>query len=142
MYTPPATAASPLHDCEHPHSFISLTIVCSLHVQLSLHRFHSHNSNELLDYLKSLDTHTLSELTASAGDDIIEAMNAFIHRLLDTSDEEDLRRAASQSKADELAKLLFWYAICPSKIVHGHFQQLQACCQLCLLRLTLIVLEP
>ena len=115
MYTPLATAARPFQDSEHPHSFISLFIICSLHVQVSLHHFHSHNSNELLDYLKSLDTHTLSELTAGAGDDIIEAMNAFIHRLLDTSDEEDLRRAASQSKADELAKLLFWYAKCPSK---------------------------
>ena len=38
--------------------------------------------NALLDYLKSLDPHALAHLTSCAGDDIIEAMNAFIHRLL------------------------------------------------------------
>ena len=38
--------------------------------------------NELLDYLKSLDSAALLQLTSCAGDDIIEAMNAFIHRLL------------------------------------------------------------
>ena len=77
-------------------------------VQVSLRHFQSQNSNELLDYLKGLDTNALSQLTACAGDDIIEAMNAFIHRLLGSSDEEDLRRAPSQSNAAELAKLFFW----------------------------------
>ena len=38
--------------------------------------------NALLDYLKSLDSLALAQLTSCAGDDIIEAMNAFIHRLL------------------------------------------------------------
>ena len=38
--------------------------------------------NALLDYLKSLDCQALAQLTSCAGDDIIEAMNAFIHRLL------------------------------------------------------------
>ena len=77
-------------------------------MQVSLRHFQSRNSNELLDYLKGLDVNALSQLTACAGDDIIEAMNAFIHRLLGSSDEEDLRRAPSQSNATELARLLFW----------------------------------
>jgi len=75
---------------------------------VSLRHFQSQHGNELLDYLKGLDVNTLSQLTACAGDDIIEAMNAFIHRLLGSSDEEDLRRAPSQSNAVELARLLFW----------------------------------
>ena len=82
------------------------------HTQVSLRHFQSQNSNELLDYLKGLDTNALSQLTACAGDDIIEAMNAFIHRLLGSSDEEDLRRAPSKSDAVELARLLFWYMPC------------------------------
>ena len=53
-------------------------------MQAALRRFQSVGTggNELLDYLKSLDSTALQQLTNSAGDDIIEAMNAFIHRVL------------------------------------------------------------
>jgi Protein of unknown function (DUF760) len=39
-------------------------------------------SNSLLEYLQSLEPHNLAELTACAGDDVLEAMNSFIQRLL------------------------------------------------------------
>jgi hypothetical protein len=40
-------------------------------------------------------------------------MNAFIHRLLGSSDEAELRRTPSHSQAPELARLLFWCACLP-----------------------------
>lgn len=103
------------------HSFLASKHTRRL--QVSLRHFQSYNSNDLLDYLKGLDTNALSQLTACAGDDIIEAMNAFIHRLLGSSDEEDLRRAPSQSNAVELARLLFWY----DPTLKGHCSLLITC---------------
>lgn len=38
--------------------------------------------NDLLDYLKSLEPENITELTSCAGDDVLEAMNSFIQRLL------------------------------------------------------------
>lgn len=76
-----------------------------------MRQYQGTSSNELLDYLKCLDTQALGQLTSCAGEDIMEAMNAFIHRLLGSSDDEELRRIPSQSNAVELARLLFWYAL-------------------------------
>ncbi len=73
-----------------------------------MRQYQGTTTNELLDYLKCLDTKALGQLTACAGEDIMEAMNAFIHRLLGSSDDEELRRIPSQSNAVELARLLFW----------------------------------
>ena len=55
-----------------------------LRVQAVMRRFQpvGPGGNELLDYLKSLDSAALQQLTNCAGDDIIEASNAFIHRIL------------------------------------------------------------
>lgn len=41
--------------------------------------------NELLDYLKTLDGGALQELTGRAGEDVLEAMNTFIQRLMGAS---------------------------------------------------------
>ncbi|KAK9903909.1 hypothetical protein WJX75_000221 [Coccomyxa subellipsoidea] len=82
--------------------------VAALRKQVMMRQYQGSTSNELLDYLKCLDTKALGRLTACAGDDIMEAMNAFIHRLLGSSDDEELRRIPSQSNAVELARLLFW----------------------------------
>ena len=38
--------------------------------------------NEVMDYLKTLSPGQLQELTGRAGDDVLEAMNTFIQRLL------------------------------------------------------------
>lgn len=40
------------------------------------------DGNALLSYLKSLDQESVELLTRSAGDDVIEAMNTFVHKLL------------------------------------------------------------
>lgn len=82
--------------------------VAALRKQVMMRQYQGTTSNELLDYLKCLDTKALGQLTACAGEDIMEAMNAFIHRLLGSSDDEELRRIPSQSNAVELARLLFW----------------------------------
>jgi hypothetical protein len=77
-------------------------------LQVMTRQYQGTTGNELLDYLKCLDPVALGQLTACAGDDIMEAMNAFIHRLLGSSDERELRAIPSKSNAVELARLLFW----------------------------------
>lgn len=90
---------------------ISANLVLLVIMQVMMRQYQGTTSNELLDYLKCLDTKALGQLTACAGEDIMEAMNAFIHRLLGSSDDEELRRIPSQSNAVELARLLFWYEL-------------------------------
>ncbi|XP_042507141.1 uncharacterized protein LOC122083407 isoform X2 [Macadamia integrifolia] len=46
----------------------------------------ANGQNELLEYLKSLEPQNLKELTSSAGEDVMLAMNTFIKRLLAVSD--------------------------------------------------------
>jgi hypothetical protein len=38
--------------------------------------------NTMLDYLKNLEPSNLQELTATTGPEVLEAMNAFIYRLI------------------------------------------------------------
>lgn len=40
------------------------------------------SGNELMDYLKTLSATQLTELTARAGEDVLEAMNTFVQRLM------------------------------------------------------------
>ncbi|KAG8503004.1 hypothetical protein CXB51_001013 [Gossypium anomalum] len=47
--------------------------------------------NELLEYLKSLEPQNLKELTSSAGEDVVFAMNTFIKRLLAVSDPDQMK---------------------------------------------------
>eukprot|EP00249_Psilotum_nudum_P013698 c24464_g1_i1 orf=414-1448(-) len=67
--------------------------------------------NELLEYLKSLEPQNLQELTASAGEDAVDAMNFFIQRLLGKSDPTQLKKAKTETTAVELAKLLYWLMV-------------------------------
>jgi len=66
--------------------------------------------NDVLDYLKGLEPTNLQELTSTAGPDVLEAMNAFIYRLIGTSDAEELK-APSETTAQELARLLYWLMV-------------------------------
>ncbi|OEL18563.1 hypothetical protein BAE44_0020417 [Dichanthelium oligosanthes] len=71
----------------------------------------SQGSNELLEYLKSLEPQNLKELTSTAGEDVVFAMNAFIKRLLAVSDPEQMKTTVSETSANQLANLLFWLMI-------------------------------
>ncbi|KAK4745770.1 hypothetical protein SAY87_012082 [Trapa incisa] len=67
--------------------------------------------NELLEYLKSLEPQNLKELTSSAGEDAILAMNTFIKRLLAVSDPAEMKTTVSDTTSPELAKLLYWLMV-------------------------------
>ncbi|XP_006828943.2 uncharacterized protein LOC18424291 isoform X1 [Amborella trichopoda] len=71
----------------------------------------ANGQNELLDYLKSLEPHNLKELTSSAGEDVVLAMNTFIKRLLAVSDPAQMKTTATETTAPELAKLLYWLMV-------------------------------
>lgn len=68
----------------------------------------ANGQNELLDYLKSLEPQNLKELTSTAGEDVVFAMNAFINRLLAVSDPAQMKTTSTETSAPELAKLLYW----------------------------------
>ncbi|XP_022153182.1 uncharacterized protein LOC111020737 [Momordica charantia] len=67
--------------------------------------------NELLEYLKSLEPQNLKELTSSAGEDAVVAMNTFIKRLLAVSDPSQVKTSVTETTAPELAKLLYWLMV-------------------------------
>ncbi|XP_059633594.1 uncharacterized protein LOC132276257 isoform X2 [Cornus florida] len=67
--------------------------------------------NELLEYLKSLEPQNLKELTSSAGEDVVLAMNTFIKRLLAVSDPGQMKTSATETSAPELGKLLYWLMV-------------------------------
>ncbi|OVA11970.1 Protein of unknown function DUF760 [Macleaya cordata] len=67
--------------------------------------------NALLDYLKSLEPQNLKELSSNAGEDVVLAMNTFIKRLLAVSDPDQMKTAATEASAPELAKLLYWLMV-------------------------------
>lgn len=71
----------------------------------------ANGQNELLDYLKSLEPQNLKELTSSAGEDVIFAMNTFIKRLLAVSDPAQMKTTVTETSAPELAHLLYWLMI-------------------------------
>lgn len=71
----------------------------------------ANGQNELLQYLKTLEPQNIKELTTSAGEDAIFAMNTFIKRLLAVSDPAQMKTTATQTSAPELAKLLFWLMV-------------------------------
>ncbi|XP_058090696.1 uncharacterized protein LOC131237065 [Magnolia sinica] len=71
----------------------------------------ANGQNELLEYLKSLEPQNLKELTSSAGEDVVLAMNTFIKRLLAVSDPSLMKTAATETSAPELAKLLYWLMV-------------------------------
>ncbi|GJP56108.1 hypothetical protein CLOM_g15164 [Closterium sp. NIES-68] len=67
--------------------------------------------NALLEYLKGLEPQNIQELTASADDDALAAMNAFIQRLLGVPDVGEIKSVASETTVTELAKLLYWLMV-------------------------------
>ncbi|KAK1326220.1 hypothetical protein QJS10_CPA01g00281 [Acorus calamus] len=71
----------------------------------------SEGQNELLEYLKSLEPQNLKDLTSSAGEDVVLAMNTFIKRLLAVSDPAQMKVRAVETSAPELAKLLYWLMV-------------------------------
>lgn len=71
----------------------------------------SQGSNELLEYLKTLEPQNLKELASSAGEDVVFAMNEFIKRLLAVSDPAQMKTAVSETSGTQLANLLFWLMI-------------------------------
>ncbi|CAM6123055.1 unnamed protein product [Calypogeia fissa] len=82
-----------------------------LQQQLESQQRASRGRNELLQYLKSLEPQNLQELTTTAGEDTVEAMNTFITRLLGVKDPAQLKRAATETSAAELAQLLYWLMV-------------------------------
>ncbi|KAL7615387.1 uncharacterized protein LOC111902811 [Lactuca sativa] len=74
-------------------------------------RISANGSNELLDYLKSLEPQNLKDLTSSAGEDVVVAMNTFIKRLLAVSDPTQMKTSVTETSAPELAKLLYWLMV-------------------------------
>ncbi|KAH7669163.1 GrpE nucleotide exchange factor coiled-coil-containing protein [Dioscorea alata] len=71
----------------------------------------ANGQNDLLDYLKTLEPQNLKELTSSAGEDVVFAMNSFIKRLLAVSDPAQLKTTPTETSAPELAKLLYWLMV-------------------------------
>lgn len=71
----------------------------------------SNGHNELLEYLKSLEPQNLKELTNSAGEDAVLAMNTFIKRLLAVSDPDQMKKSVTETSAAELGKLLYWLMV-------------------------------
>ncbi|CAI5522085.1 unnamed protein product [Closterium sp. Naga37s-1] len=69
------------------------------------------SGNALLEYLKRLEPQNIQELTASADDDALAAMNAFIQRLLGVPDVGEIKSVASETTVTELAKLLYWLMV-------------------------------
>ncbi|XP_021732224.1 uncharacterized protein LOC110699042 [Chenopodium quinoa] len=71
----------------------------------------TNGQNELLEYMKSLEPQNLKELTSTAGEDVILAMNTFIKRLLAVSDPAQMKTSVSETSATELGKLLYWLMV-------------------------------
>ncbi|KAK9270188.1 hypothetical protein L1049_025764 [Liquidambar formosana] len=71
----------------------------------------ANGQNELLEYLKSLEPQNLKDLTSSAGEDVVLAMNTFIKRLLAVSDPGQMKTSVTETSAPELAKLLYWLMV-------------------------------
>ncbi|XP_004500885.1 uncharacterized protein [Cicer arietinum] len=71
----------------------------------------SNAQNELLEYLKSLEPRNLKDLTSSAGEDVVLAMNTFIKRLLAVADPSQMKTSVTETSASELAKLLYWLMV-------------------------------
>ncbi|KAI3724601.1 hypothetical protein L2E82_36384 [Cichorium intybus] len=65
----------------------------------------ANGSNELLD------SQNLKDLTSSAGEDVVVAMNTFIKRLLAVSDPSQMKTSVTETSAPELAKLLYWLMV-------------------------------
>lgn len=118
---------SRLHVCfpfHHPTAAAAPTQTNSNSSSSSLTHSHTHSSgpagllllheettNELLEYLRGLDATSLADLTSCADSEVAQAMEAFVGRLMGTTDRDSLSRAGSDCTAQELAKVMFWLMI-------------------------------
>lgn len=68
-------------------------------------------SGELLDFLRGLPGDGLGELTSNMSPEVLDAMDAFVERLMGTSDKEQLRSMSSEFNAAELNKVLLWLLV-------------------------------
>ncbi|KAL7155627.1 hypothetical protein ABFS83_03G088800 [Erythranthe nasuta] len=80
-------------------------------LNLQVARKSANGQNELLEYLKSLEPQNIKELTSTAGEDVVVAMNTFIKRLLAVSDPSQMKTNVTETTAPELAKLLYWLMV-------------------------------
>ena len=87
--------------------------------------------NELLEFIRALEPSTVGDLTASATPETAAAMDAFVERLLGLgggADRDALRRAASETDATEMRKLLFWLMVVGWKLRSMEMQiELERC---------------
>lgn len=67
--------------------------------------------HNLLLYIKTLEPQNLQELTASAGEDVLDAMNAFVYRLMGTSDPEEMKSTSTENTNVEMARMLYWLMV-------------------------------
>ncbi|KAG1677637.1 hypothetical protein FOA52_010418 [Chlamydomonas sp. UWO 241] len=68
-------------------------------------------SGELLEFLRGLPSDSLCELTAGASPEVLDAIDAFVFRLMGTSDKAQLKEMSSEFSAAELSKVLMWLLI-------------------------------
>lgn len=80
--------------------------------------------NDLLEYLRTLEPMSISQLTSNAGDDVVEAMNQFVARLLGTKDPEQLKQINSETTAPELGRQVV--PLLPRGIPHHRIDLLRA----------------
>ncbi|KAG9149063.1 hypothetical protein Leryth_010662, partial [Lithospermum erythrorhizon] len=76
-----------------------------------IERKSANGQNDILEYLKSLEPQNLKELTSTAGEDVVLAMNTFIKRLLAAADPSQITTSVTETSAPEMAKLLFWLMV-------------------------------
>ncbi|CAH9094856.1 unnamed protein product [Cuscuta europaea] len=76
-----------------------------------IERKSANGQNEMFEYLKTLEPQNLKELTSSAGEDVVLAMNTFIERLLAISDPSQMKMSVTETSVPELAKLLYWLMV-------------------------------
>ena len=67
--------------------------------------------NALLEDLKAMQPANLGELTSRASGDVLQAMNAFVARVMGTADAGELRASSSSTTHAELGRLLYWLMV-------------------------------
>ena len=69
------------------------------------------NRGELLGFLQTLSGDGMVGLTADASPEVLDAIDAFVGRLMGTRDEEQLRNMSSEFSSNELSKVLLWLLV-------------------------------
>ena len=69
------------------------------------------DKNILLDYIKRMEPENLRDLTTDTGPEVLEAMNAFIKRILGTDDTSELASTTAEVTNVELSKMVYWLMV-------------------------------